>query len=172
MNKEYRYVGPENLLDLLNSNNKGSQITNLVSLSDWIECNKQMISYGELTATFIISKNHHLLINDRHSEHVVCANGENVLSAGEITFSVEEKVPYVSAITNQSTGYCPEVGSWKVVEEVLRDIGIDFPDYFTSAFEFRYCTNCDNTNIVKDDYYCCVICGADLALDWNYDEIE
>ncbi len=73
---------------------------------------KKKDNNSEIIATFVIDTASNLRINDRHSEHIVCANGEMVLSAGEITFEMyKNNVVQISQITNQSTGYCPSVGS-------------------------------------------------------------
>ena len=48
--------------------------------------------------------------------HVACAAGGPVLSAGEITFDDDMTV---AEITNQSTGFCPEPESWPAVSDAL-----------------------------------------------------
>ncbi|BDA71358.1 hypothetical protein CAL7716_055240 [Calothrix sp. PCC 7716] len=58
--------------------------------------------------TVIIDVDEQLWIADRHSEHVQCARGQRVLSAGEITFTLASSNVLVSEVSNQSTGYCPE----------------------------------------------------------------
>ena len=80
------------------------------------------------------------------SEHVACAAGGPVLSAGEITFDDECNVPEIS---NQSTGFCPEPESWSTVERALDRVGIEHPGGFTIAVVFRLCPKCHERNIVK-----------------------
>jgi hypothetical protein len=53
----------------------------------------------------------------------VCAGGENVLSAGGVTFGVEGAEVTVTEVTNQSTGYRPEPESRPYVEEALDKAG-------------------------------------------------
>jgi hypothetical protein len=74
-------------------------------------------------ATFVIDLNGDLLVADRRSEHVACAGGGPVLSAGEMFFLVEEDRVEVTDVSNQSTGYCPEPSSWPGVAAALDRIG-------------------------------------------------
>ena len=52
---------------------------------------------------------------DRHSEHVACAGGGPVLSAGEMFFLLEDSRAAVVEVSNQSTGYWPETSSLTAV---------------------------------------------------------
>ncbi|RUT07335.1 hypothetical protein DSM106972_025960 [Dulcicalothrix desertica PCC 7102] len=108
-------------------------------------------------------------IADRHSEHVQCARGQAVLSAGKITFTLTLLSLVVSAITNQSTGYCPESESWKVVASALAEANLVYPFDFTSKFVFRKCEVCSTTNIVKYDWFYCGVCDSNLPKEWNFD---
>src|SRR5262249_29871568 len=121
-----------------------------------------------ITATFIIDIQEQLWIADQHSEHVVCAAGEDVLAAGEITFHLADKEIAASEITNQSTGYCPDPTSWAVVAEVLDRLQIAHPAGFTTKFVFRRCAACGAINVVKDDWFECALCQAPLSRDWNF----
>ena len=160
----YKYVGPKEILKQIKLERIGHLITKKDDICKWIaETNQQIDFNDEITATFIIDLEENLRINDRRSEHVVCANGKPVLSAGEITFEVEKgKSLVVSQISNQSTGYCPAPKSWKNIDRVLSKVGIEYPEYLTTEFVFRICEKCKNINIVKDNYYVCLICNADL----------
>ncbi|BEL04964.1 hypothetical protein Q0Z83_031550 [Actinoplanes sichuanensis] len=100
-----------------------------------------------------------LLLAPRRSEHVACAAGADVLAAGEITFTPDGGV---SAVTNQSTGYCPQPCCWPAVDAALNRAGIAHPGAFTSAFVFRHCTVCTHLNVIKDDVYVCAHCDTDL----------
>jgi hypothetical protein len=153
----YTFVGSKELLHLIHADLEGYNIQTASDILDWIKESGQKTDYsGEIIATFIIDLQGNLRIHDRHSEHVVCANGKPVLSAGEIifTFSKHHTI-IISQISNQSTGYCPSPTSWHVVQNALEKIGIAFPVYFTTAFEFRVCQNCGWINIIKDDYFVC-----------------
>ena len=166
--QSYSYIGPKDLLRLVKDEHRGCRILDLNDLSEWIGSNRGMIEGDRLTSTFVINESQELIIADRHSEHVACAGGENVLAAGEITFGFDGKAIEVTGITNQSTGYCPRVDCWSIVHKVLCAIGIQHPEYFTYAFEFRRCGECGNTNLVKDNDFTCAICDANLDEEWNY----
>ena len=125
---------------------------------------------GIVFATFIIDTNEDLWIADRRSEHVACADGQDVLAAGEIAFERSGTRVEVLEITNQSTGYCPEPGSWAVVDAVLKRLGIAHPAGFQPEFEFRRCDGCGTTSVIKDGAFECAVCGAALSLEWNFGE--
>ena len=169
--QRYKYVGPKAILNRINKQFEGKTIKTPQDIIDWIQETNQKTLHEALTATFIINLNEELVITDRHSEHVLCAGGKAVLSAGEITFNFDEKALYIGAITNQSTGYCPKPQSWKYVNLALDKIKIEYPDYFTQAYEFRYCENCGNKNLIKEEIFECAICGAKLELEWNIDKM-
>lgn len=83
----YNYVGPRNLLQLIQKEQVHTQISKVQDILNWIEKTGQKLNKDkEVVATFVIGINHNLLIEDRGIEHVVCANGAPVLAAGEITF--------------------------------------------------------------------------------------
>ena len=138
------------------------------SIKEWITSTQQpKEADGSVTCTFIVDLNRQLWINDRRSEHLVCAAGGNVLSAGEITFAFLKNQVEVTEVTNQSTGYCPEPQSWEVVAETLNQIGIVHPNEFTTAYIFRRCEACQTLNIVKDDWFFCGVCDVPLSHEWN-----
>jgi len=168
--QSYFYVGPAEIKTRIHKKYEGNKIKQIKDLQKWIKASNQKITNGELIATFIINEQKELVVSDRHSEHVVCAGGKNVLSAGEITFSFEKKEIYISEITNQSTGYCPKPTSWEIVEIVLNKLNVAYPKYFTSAFEFRRCLNCQTKNLIKEEIYECAVCNADLDIEWNFYE--
>jgi hypothetical protein len=105
----------------------------------------------------------------RRSEHVACAGGEPVLSAGEISFARDGKRWMVNEVSNQSTGYCPDVTSWPAVAAALERAGLDHPGRFTHAVLFRRCPHCRENNIVRDNDFICVFCGTALPETWNVD---
>lgn len=123
---------------------------------------------GSVTCTFVIDRDRALLIADRRSEHVACASGGPVLSAGEMRFGFTTDSVVVEGVTNQSTGYCPEPRSWNHVADALDEIGLEHPGGFSTKFVFRRCHRCESTNLVKDDWYYCAVCNADLPADWNF----
>jgi hypothetical protein len=120
-------------------------------------------------ATFVISAESHLLIADRHSEHVQCAGGSEVRSAGEMFFAFDRRSVWVAQVSNQSTGYCPEPESWDSVAAALDRIGLEHPPHFTLECIFRRCEACGERNIVKDNWFFCDVCGNKLPDKWNFD---
>lgn len=166
----YSYIGSQEIFDALDFNFKSYKISNSDDVFFWIKSTSQEIINNSVIATFIIDENHNLFINDRHSEHVLCAGGRKVLSAGEILFLIDGKDISINEISNQSTGYCPKPESWKEVEYALKNIEITHPNYFTTAFDFRYCQKCKSINLIKEDFFLCQICGTDLEKEWNFDK--
>lgn len=166
--RQYQYVGPADIRDsALAASPAGVPICNVDDLSTWL------LSYattdarpdGSLVATFTVTIEGTLLLAPRRSEHVACAAGGPVHSAGEITFCSDGNV---SEITNQSTGFCPEPESWPMVAAALDAIPVQRPDGFTTRVVFRLCSSCNERNIVKDDWFVCDLCGADLPENWNF----
>ncbi|MGB1243104.1 MAG: hypothetical protein ACPG49_11320 [Chitinophagales bacterium] len=169
--QSYFYVGPKEIAERVETRYEGNRIIQIKDVLKWVKDSKQTIVNEQVIATFVINEQEELVITDRHLEHVVCAGGRNVLSAGEITFSFEEENLSVSEISNQSTGYCPKPTSWGIVEKVLDKIGVEHPKKFTKAYEFRYCENCQTKNLIKEKIYECAVCEADLDVEWNIDKI-
>jgi hypothetical protein len=151
----YRYVGPADLLGSVHRYPTGRRFS--------------AATHGPGTYTYVVDANGHLLLAPRETEHVVCAGGGHVLGAGELTI---ENGPAVSAISNQSTGYCPDVASWPAVANALTRAGLPHPDGFTEAMVFRRCPepDCAEINLVKEDDFACTFCGTELPAPWNVDE--
>lgn len=168
--ESYQYVGSQEITDGLDLTIGGSVMVDLADVRKWILDRSEEWVNSTITATFVISEEEEFIINGRHSEHVMCAMGKPVLSAGEVSFQMEGKDLFISDITNQSTGYCPKPDSWTIVQVVLDRIGIIHPDYFTRAYHFRYCEMCQSINLIKDEVYDCILCGAPLDKEWNVDK--
>ena len=167
---QYRYIGSPELQQRLKRENHCIQVRNKSDLVSWTTSFLASgRTRGRVTATFIIDITEQLWVADRHSEHVACADSQDVLAAGEITFDRSESQIFVAEITNQSTGYCPEPDCWNVVARVLDRLRIQRPEFFTKAFTFRRCDKCGNTNLIKDDIYECAVCDSLLSKDWNFD---
>jgi hypothetical protein len=168
--KFYNYVGSEEIRLGIANYPGGTVIRSLVDLQNWIDntSDRQTISANLIVATFVVDRNGTLRLAHRHSEHVACAGGESVLSAGEIFISCDREYFEIADITNQSTGYCPELTSWKYVEAALDRIPISHPLYFTTEFTFRCCDRCSQINIVKDNLFICSVCNAILSDEWNF----
>lgn len=119
--------------------------------------------------TFVIDTRGRLRLAPRRSEHVVCAGGQRVLGAGEIGFIRRSEAWAVAYVSNQSTGYCPDVASWEAVSTALDAVGILRPDGFTYEVIFRRCPRCAELNLVKEAFFACTFCEADLPAEWNID---
>lgn len=164
--RKYQYVGPDNIRDLARSQPPGTVIHTADALLAWLAASPtEQTADGDWIATFTIGEDELLCLAPRRSEHVACASGGPVLSAGEVTIDSELRIV---AISNQSTGFCPEPESWPIVESVLDRIGLTHPQQFTSAVIFRLCPECNQPNIVKDVWYYCQLCDAQLPESWNF----
>ncbi|MFI0445011.1 S1 RNA-binding domain-containing protein [Actinomadura sp. 6N118] len=165
--RRYRYVGPDEIRAQVRSEGMGHPITSRDDLATWIA--RQDGQEQEEPFTFVIDETAALRLAAQRSEHVVCAGGEPVLSAGEITFARTGDGWRVSEISNQSTGYCPDVSSWNAVQAALDNAGLDHPGAFTVPIVFRRCLHCGQLNIVKDDHFYCAVCDEPLPAAWNAD---
>ena len=169
MNRIYHYVGSHDPQKVISQPSDRAQILQPDDVLWWIEETQQEVEDdGSVITSFIVDTIGQLWIADRRSEHVVCAAGQPVLAAGEITFGIEKQDVWVSEVSNQSTGYCPEPEAWPAVAAVLDEIGFEYPDDFTSIYIFRRCDQCESTNIVKDDFFVCGVCDTELSPDWNF----
>ncbi len=157
--KLYAYVGPERIRAAAVGAPAGEAIRSAADLARWLGAQG-----GDTAATFVIDRDGHLRIADRRSEHVACAGGDAVQSAGEIFFDGGAAVE----VTNLSTGYCPEPSSWPAVARALDRAGIDHPGGFTVELEFRRCPACGERNLIKDGVLVCAICDAELPAGWNF----
>ena len=168
--REYHYVGPDTILETARNQPGGTKIQSADDISIWLKSSPtEQLPDGNWIATFTVSTNCNLYIAPRRSEHVACASGGPVLSAGEITIDDEFNV---AEISNQSTGFCPEPESWSSVEPILNQIGLLHPGKFTTSVVFRRCIKCNERNIVKDSWYQCQICDATLPETWNFSDSE
>lgn len=173
MKTHYNYIGPTQILKRVKSIYKGTIIKKSEDIFHWISQQNESVKTGDLViCTFVIDLDGNLLIADRHSEHVQCAFGKEVLSAGEIGFVLEKNNQiYVDSITNQSTGYCPAADSWIEVEKALQKIdGLNIPDGFEPAFVFSYCPICQTRQIVKEAFYYCPTCEGELLSEVEFQE--
>ncbi len=165
----YRYVGPKRIADRIRPEPAGVPIRSPEDVRAWVRSTAQELSAGCVTATFVVDAVGVLLVADRRSEHVACAGGQPVRSAGEITFAVGRAVGVV-AVSNQSTGYCPEPESWPAVAATLVAAGLEPPAGFALACEFRRCVGCGSLTLVKGGVFECGVCGAELPAAYNAQE--
>jgi hypothetical protein len=164
----YRYVGPKQIAERTGSVVRGVPISSPDDVIRWIQSSGQMPdATGSVTATFVVDESGRLLMADRHSEHVACAGGRTVWSAGEIRVAITGGQISVIRVSNQSTGYCPELDSWPEVVAALRAAGLEPPAGFDPACEFRRCVSCGERSLVKDGAFECLLCGAELPAEYN-----
>jgi hypothetical protein len=165
----YHYVGPAEIKARVVRGARGYRISSLQELLAWARTAGPEPRCDDLVAaTFVIDDQGDLLLADRHSEHVACAGGGPVLSAGEMFFRVEGSCVRVDESSNQSTGYCPEPESWPAVAAVLNRLGVAHAGDFTLQILFRRCNTCGERNVVKDNWFVCGICGSELPEEWNF----
>ena len=165
----YRYIGPVDLVKLVTAAGVGEVIRSSTDFTRWIAAR----STAELAEpfTFVVDLNGFLRLAPRRSEHVVCAGGGPVLSAGEIGFTIQGGRWMVDRVSNQSTGYCPDTQSWAAVATALERTGLAHPQRFTDEVVFRRCAACGERSVVKADDFICVFCGGDLPTYWNIDDL-
>lgn len=95
-----------------------------------------------------------------------------MLSAGEVSFRGDSGRWAIDEVSNQSTGYCPDVSSWPAVEDALDRAGIAHPPGFTYEVVFRRCPSCRQLNVVRERDFVCVFCDEALPQVWNVDTRE
>ncbi|MDN3358888.1 hypothetical protein [Actinomadura sp. DC4] len=161
--RRYRYVGPLDVLAAVRPGREGRAIGSQDDLAAWLGLQGSSEPF-----TFVVDLAGVLRLAPRRSEHVACAGGSAVLGAGEITFARDGERWAVEDISNQSTGYCPDLTSWAAVRHALDRAGLAHPGRFTAPIVFRLCPGCHERNLVKDGHFACAICGAALPERWNF----
>jgi hypothetical protein len=166
--RRYRYVGPPDIAAAAAQGRAGRLLRSAEEFSAWIAS----VSAPELVEpfTYVVDSTGVLRLAARRSEHVACAEGGEVLAAGEIAFERRPSGWSVSEVSNQSTGYCPEPSCWPAVAAALDRMGVDHPGRFTSEFVFRRCAGCGELSVVKEDDFACYVCGRELPQSWNVDQ--
>ena len=164
----YRYIGPQRIADRAHPSDRGTSIRSPGDVAHWArESGQQPDADGCVIATFVVDLSGTLLVADRRSEHVACAGGQQVRSAGEMTFDLSGPTARVAGVSNQSTGYCPEPESWPAVAAALGAAGLDAPPGFALACVFRRCVGCGMRNLVKGGVFECGVCGRDLPAAYD-----
>ncbi|MFD5464058.1 hypothetical protein ACFWIQ_14745 [Kitasatospora sp. NPDC127059] len=170
--RAYRYVGPPELRPSTAGGCEGfggQPVRTAGEFAAWAEA-RAAAEFVE-PFTFVVDLGGALRLAPRRSEHVVCAGGESVLSAGEVGFRrADGGGREVGAVSNLSTGYCPDVTSWPAVAAALDRLGLPHPGGFTHAVVFRRCPGCGRCGIVREGHYVCVFCDGDLPERWNVDD--
>ena len=165
MPKQFEYVGPADVRERSLRAHPGVPIAAHAALLAWLRDVGKDVAGESGWATYVVDVDGRLLVAPRRSEHVACASGKAVLAAGEIQFSSSGEV---LEVTNNSTGYCPAEDCWESVRVVLDRAGLVRPPGFTFLAKFRRCPACGERNLVKDDWYQCALCDADLPSEWNF----
>ncbi|MEV7443173.1 hypothetical protein AB0O22_18890 [Streptomyces sp. NPDC091204] len=168
--RRYRYVGPTELRALVRPGSEGRRIRSAADFDAWASVSARTPTEPAEPFTFVVDTAGVLRLAPRRSEHVACAGGLPVLGAGEIGFRRESGRWAVREVSNQSTGYCPDPGSWPAVADALDAAGLAHPPGFTHEFVFRRCPACRELNIVREDDFVCVFCDGALPRQWNVDE--
>jgi hypothetical protein len=163
----YRYIGPAESKASVTAEAEGPRIRSQEDLGAWLSGRPA----EELSEpfTFVIDFEGNLRLAPRRSEHVVCAGGGLVLSAGEMGFAQTDGGWAAIRVSNQSTGYCPDIDSYPAVATALNRAGISCPDRFSEEIVFRRCPSCRERNVVHEGTFVCALCDAVLPELWNLD---
>jgi hypothetical protein len=160
-----RYVGSAEIREALAGSPAGTRIDSRAELLEWLSRHRDERGW----ATYVVALDGALVLAARRSEHVACAGGQDVLAAGELRFDAAGAVTWVS---NQSAGYCPPESCWEHVAAALDRADVSRPHAFTFLARFRRCPRCGEKNLVKDEWYVCTFCDADLPTAWNFAPAE
>lgn len=165
--RSYQYVGPAELKARVEPDDGGKSIRTPEDLACWLSTREPEERAEPFT--FVVGTDGVLRLAPRRSEHVSCAGGAPVLSAGEMSFHQSAGQWSVPDISNQSTGYCPDTSSWPTVAAALDRAGITHPRGFTHEVMFRRCPACEEVSIVREGHFVCVFCESPLPHQWNVD---
>jgi hypothetical protein len=163
--RRFDYVGPREIRARAAGAPPGVPIVSRDALRAWLRDQRESVTGDGGWATYVVDLSGRLLVAPRRTEHVACASGAAVLAAGEIQFTADGQV---AAVTNNSTGYCPAEDCWAGAESAMDSAGLAHPPGFTFLAHFRRCPRCGERNLVKDDWYVCALCGAELPAAWNF----
>lgn len=160
----YTYVGSQEIRRSVTGHPMGTAISSMRDCEEWLATHPDTLTEG---ATYVVDLQGRLRLAPRRSEHVACAGGGEVLAAGEIRFRSAGARLTVAEISNQSTGYCPDTTCWAAVALALGRAGLPAPQGFTFEVVFRRCPRCRELNLVKEGWFVCAFCDADLPTAWN-----
>ena len=163
LHRLYRYVGPADIRDLARDQPAGLPVRSPQELA------AAVAHLPPPPWTYVVDAAGVLRVADRHSEHVACAGGGPVFAAGECSIGASGETDFVS---NQSTGYCPDLPCWRAVVDAWVRAGLELAqDGFDAECTFRRCDACGARGIVKDDHFECAECGGPLPTHWNFDSV-
>jgi hypothetical protein len=160
----YTYVGSQEIRRAVAEHPAGVPILSVRDCEEWLTAHPDALTEG---ATYVVDLQARLRLAPRRSEHVACAGGGEVLAAGEVRFRRAGTQPAVAELSNQSTGYCPDTTCWAAAALALGRAGIPAPQGFTFEVVFRRCPRCRELNLVKEGWFVCAFCEADLPGEWN-----
>lgn len=163
--RHYAYVGPQRIADEARGSPAGSPIRSVADLLAWLGDASHHEADDPGWGTYVVTLEGTLRLAHRRSEHVACAEGQAVLAAGEIALSHHGEVTFLS---NNSSGYCPDLGCFEAVAAALCRAGLHAPAAFTVAVPFRRCGACGARCTVKDNFYFCDLCDGPLERVWNF----
>jgi hypothetical protein len=163
--RRYRNVSPPELRETGRPALDAVTVTSQQVLTAWLASRGASEIAGPLT--FVVTLDGHLPLAPRRSEHAGCAAGQDVLAAGEISFTRHRQTWTVGDVSNQSTGYCPDPDSGPAVAAARDRVGLAHPPDFTHKVIFRRCPACHERNIVHDAHFVSAICGSPLPQDRN-----
>ncbi len=158
----YPYLGPPELLALVRPDGEGFPLRSPADLDRWAS-HIPAADFAE-PFTFTVGTVGILRLAPRRSEHVACAGGRPVLAAGELQLARASVGWSVAAVSNHSTGYCPDAACWSAVATALDRAGLAHPGGFTHEVVFRRWPSCGEMNIVREHHFVCVFCRHDLPL--------
>lgn len=168
----FLYVGPPDVADHWATGPSGAVIRSPEDVVEFFDSISEPLGSEQVVATFVVDKEGDLRVAPRRSEHIACAGGNrSVRAAGEIGFVSDRSsdTPSVTYLSNYSTGFCPDaVLSWPALQKALTTARLLAPSFFTRVITFRRCPECQERNVVKDVFYSCAMCGADLPQQYNF----
>lgn len=165
--RQYPYVGPDHIREAVRGASPGALIRCHDDLLAWLGDATSHDDDSPGWATYVVDVRGTLRLAHRRTEHVACAGGERVLAAGEVEFALDGELVFIS---NNSSGYCPDVTCFPEVARALLAAGSVAPAEFTVSVLFRRCEACGQRCVVKDSFYFCDVCDAPLGLEWNFHE--
>ncbi|MBK6576594.1 MAG: hypothetical protein IPG17_10425 [Sandaracinaceae bacterium] len=168
--RSYAYVGPAHILEAVREAPAGAPIRCRGDLLAWLHTARHHDDDSPGWATYVVDLGGTLRLAHRRTEHVACAGGESVLAAGEVEFALDGEDGEVQFLSNNSSGYCPDVACLPAVLRALRVAGAVAPEGFTVSVPFRRCDACGERCTVKDSFYFCDLCEAPLSPEWNFQQ--
>jgi hypothetical protein len=166
----YRYVGPLEALAGVPASVSGTRLGARYAFESWV-AGRTEVELRE-PFTYVVDRDETLLLAPRQTEHVVCARGQLVRGAGELTFASSPGGWRVTTVSNRSTNYCPDITSWPAVARALDHLGLAHPGRFTDEVTYRRCPRCAEINVREDGDFTCAFCATELPAQWNVDTGE